>query len=164
MNKVSIGSGNGLSPVRRQAITQTNADILSIGPLRNKLQRNSDRNTKFSFMKMHLKISSAKWCPFCPGEDEFTHWPLRDEEVILQVSLKTKALVQSTCWSCRIYISLLDARGAKTEKRCVNGMFPLGNAFVYRVPLSLLIERKRYGVDLIKRLSSKNIKCPFCSM
>ena len=33
MNWVSIGSGNGLSPVRRQAITWTRADLLSIGPL-----------------------------------------------------------------------------------------------------------------------------------
>ena len=33
VNWVSIGSGNGLSPVRRQAITGTNADILSIGLL-----------------------------------------------------------------------------------------------------------------------------------
>ena len=29
----SIGSDNGLSPVRRQANTWTNADLLSIGPL-----------------------------------------------------------------------------------------------------------------------------------
>ena len=29
----SIGSGYGLSPVRRQAITWTNAELLSIGPL-----------------------------------------------------------------------------------------------------------------------------------
>ena len=27
----------------------------------------------FSFMKIHLKISSAKWRPFCPGGDELTH-------------------------------------------------------------------------------------------
>ena len=33
MNQVSIVSGNGLSPVRRQAITWTNADLLSIGLL-----------------------------------------------------------------------------------------------------------------------------------
>ena len=33
VNWVSIGSGNGLSPVRRQAITWTNGDLLSIGPL-----------------------------------------------------------------------------------------------------------------------------------
>ena len=30
---VITGSGNGLSPVRRQAITWTNADLLSIEPL-----------------------------------------------------------------------------------------------------------------------------------
>ena len=33
VNWVSIGSDNGLAPVRRQAITWTNADLLSIGPL-----------------------------------------------------------------------------------------------------------------------------------
>ena len=33
VNWVSIDSCNGLSPVRRQAITQTNADILFDGPL-----------------------------------------------------------------------------------------------------------------------------------
>ena len=30
---VNIGSNNGLSPVRWQAITWTNADLLSIGPI-----------------------------------------------------------------------------------------------------------------------------------
>ena len=33
MNWVSIGSDNGLSPVRCQAITWTNADLWPIGPL-----------------------------------------------------------------------------------------------------------------------------------
>ena len=37
MNWVSIGSGNGLSPVQYQAITRTNAGALSIGPLGTKL-------------------------------------------------------------------------------------------------------------------------------
>ena len=27
----------------------------------------------FSFTKMHLKVSSAKWWPFCLGEDELTY-------------------------------------------------------------------------------------------
>ena len=31
-NWVSIGSDNGLAPVRRQAITWANAELLSIGP------------------------------------------------------------------------------------------------------------------------------------
>ena len=33
VNYTSIGSGNGLAPVRRQAIALTNADLLSIWPL-----------------------------------------------------------------------------------------------------------------------------------
>ena len=34
VNSVTIGSGNGLSPIQRQAITRTNADSSSIGPLK----------------------------------------------------------------------------------------------------------------------------------
>ena len=37
VNWLSLGSGNGLSPVRRQAITWTNADLLSIRPLERNL-------------------------------------------------------------------------------------------------------------------------------
>ena len=33
VNLISMASSNGLSPVRRQAITRSNADLLSIGPL-----------------------------------------------------------------------------------------------------------------------------------
>ena len=35
--------------------------------LRNKLQWNFEQNT-VSFAKMHLKMPSAKWRPFCPGK------------------------------------------------------------------------------------------------
>ena len=34
--------------------------------LRNKLHWNFNWNKNFSFTKMHLKVSSAKWRPFCP--------------------------------------------------------------------------------------------------
>ena len=44
-NLTIIGSDNGLSPGRRQVIIWTNAGILSIGPLRNKLQWNFNRNS-----------------------------------------------------------------------------------------------------------------------
>ena len=49
MNWDGFGSGNGLSSVRRQAITWTNADLLSIGPLEKTLRLNSNRNTKLWF-------------------------------------------------------------------------------------------------------------------
>ena len=50
MNQVGIGSDNGSSPIRRQAIIWTNVGLLSIGPL----GTNSERQN-FLFMKMHLK-------------------------------------------------------------------------------------------------------------
>ena len=69
VNWVSIGSDNGLSPIRRQAIIQTNADLLAIGPLRINFREILIKIQIFSFTKMHMKISSAKWRPFCPGFD-----------------------------------------------------------------------------------------------
>ena len=42
--------------------------------LRNKLQRNFSKKITFSFKKAHLKMSSAKWRLFCPGEDEFKNY------------------------------------------------------------------------------------------
>ena len=60
VNKVSIGSNNGLSPVQHQAITQTNAGILLIGPLGTNSSEIRIGNLSFSFKKMHLKLLSAK--------------------------------------------------------------------------------------------------------
>ena len=62
-----IGSDNGLSPGRRQAIIWTNAGILLIGPLGTNFIEILIRIQTFSFKKMHLKMSSAKWRPFCLG-------------------------------------------------------------------------------------------------
>ena len=84
-NLTIIGSDNGLSPGRRQAIIWTNAGILLIGPLGTNFSEILIDIHTFSFMKMHLKMSSAKWHPFCLGLNVLTHWPLRDVEVNLQV-------------------------------------------------------------------------------
>ena len=58
-------SDNGLSPGRRQAIIWTNAGILLIGPLGTNFNGILIGIQTFSFKKMHLKMSSAKWRPFC---------------------------------------------------------------------------------------------------
>ena len=63
----SIGSDNGLSPRRRQAIFWTNAGILLIGPLGTNFSETSIEIHILSFKKMHLKMSSGKWRPFCLG-------------------------------------------------------------------------------------------------
>ena len=70
MNAVSIGSDNGLSPVRRQAIIWTSVGLLSNGNLRTNFNEILIKMQNLSFTKMHLKISSAKWRPFCPGGNE----------------------------------------------------------------------------------------------
>ena len=59
-----IGSDNGLSPGRRQAIIWTNAGILLIGPLGTNFSEILIEINTFSFTKMHLKMSSGKWRPF----------------------------------------------------------------------------------------------------
>ena len=56
----NIGSDNGLSPGRRQAIIWTNAGILLIGPLGTNFSGILSEIHTFSFKKMHFKTSSAK--------------------------------------------------------------------------------------------------------
>ena len=62
-----IGSDNGMSPGRRQAIIWTNAGILLIGPPGTNFSEILIEIHTFSFKKMHLKMSSGKWRPFCLG-------------------------------------------------------------------------------------------------
>ena len=62
-----IGSDNGLSPGRHQAIIWTNAVILLIWPLGTNFNEILIGIQTFSFKEMHLKMSSAKWRPFCFG-------------------------------------------------------------------------------------------------
>ena len=71
-----IGSDNGLAPGRRQAIIWTNDIILLIIPLGTNFNEILIRNQTFSIKKMHLKMSSAKWRPFCLGLNVLTHLPL----------------------------------------------------------------------------------------
>ena len=62
-----ICSDNGLSPGRRQAIIWTNAGMLLIEPLGINFSEILIEIKTFSFKKMNLKMSSAKWRPFCLG-------------------------------------------------------------------------------------------------
>ena len=68
-----IGADNGLSPGRRQVIIWTNAGVLLIGPLGTNFSEILIEIYIFSFKKMHLKMSSGKWLPFCLGLNVLTH-------------------------------------------------------------------------------------------
>ena len=67
-----ISSDNGLSPGRRQAIIWTNAGILLIGSLGTNFSEILIAIQISSFGTMHLKMSSAKWRPFCFGLNVLT--------------------------------------------------------------------------------------------
>ena len=64
-----IGSDNGLSPSRCQAIILTNDGILLIGTRRTNLNQNSH----IFIQEMHWKMPSGKWGPFCLGLNVFRY-------------------------------------------------------------------------------------------
>ena len=60
VNRVNVGSDNGLSSIRRQVIIGTNAGLLSIGLLGTNFSEISIKIQNFLFKKMPLKMPSAK--------------------------------------------------------------------------------------------------------
>ena len=70
----SIGSDNGLSPGRRQAIIWTNAGLFLIGTLETNFKEILIKIHTFSFKNIDLKMSSWKWCIFCLSLKVLTHW------------------------------------------------------------------------------------------
>ena len=90
----NIGSNNGLSPGQRQAIIWTNAGILLIVSFRTHFREILINIYIFSFKKMHLKMSSGKWQPFCVGLDvlmRFSGMHLRSTSqkiLLIKMSLK----------------------------------------------------------------------------
>ena len=82
-----IGSDNGLSPSRCQAIIWTNSGILLSGTLWINFSGIVSEIHTFSLKKMHLKMSSVKCRPFCLGlnvltkissvlHQKWSKWPL----------------------------------------------------------------------------------------
>ena len=70
-----IGSDNGLSPYRRQAIIWINAGILLIQTLGTNFSEISSEMHKISFKKMHLKMPSAKWRQYYLGLNVLSERP-----------------------------------------------------------------------------------------
>ena len=82
-NLTIICSDIGLAPSRWQAIIWTNDGIFLIRPFGTNISEILIGNQTFSFMKMHLKMSFAKWRPFCLG---------------LNVLMMTKWWQNVSCW------------------------------------------------------------------
>ena len=84
-NLTVIGSDNGLSPGRRQAIIWTNDGILLIRPIGTNFSETLVGIHTFSFKEMHLKMSSAKWRPFCLGSNMLRNWLQQCSREVCQI-------------------------------------------------------------------------------
>ena len=91
----TIGSDNGLSPGRRQAIIWTNAGILLIRTLGTNFSEILCEIHSFSFSKMHLKMSSATWRLFGLGLNE-----LRNAEFLGAV-YEGSLMLKLGVWICK---------------------------------------------------------------
>ena len=92
-NLTIIVSDNGLSPGRRQAIIWNNAGILSIGPLGTSFSEILIEILIFSFKKMHFKVSSAKWQPFCLGLSVLSQ----------HCRIDTRHVTRIRCWHIHVW-------------------------------------------------------------
>ena len=110
VSNLTIGSDNGLSPCRRQAIIWTNVGILLIGPLGTNFSEILIEIHTYSFKKMHLKMSSGKWPPFCLGLNVLKPHERRNHEkcsfdTIFRMTYSTKcfkSVKNKEKWKCYI--------------------------------------------------------------
>ena len=106
-----IGSDNGLSPGRHQGIIWTNAGILLIGLWGTNFSEIALGIQIFPFKKMHLKMSSAKWRPFCLGLHVLIPcllvlWGVTKQD-IRPKRMFTSILVKPCFLSCQIVLKYL---------------------------------------------------------
>ena len=92
-----IGSDNGLSPGRRQAIIQTNAGILLIETLGTNFNEILIDIHIFSFKKIHFKMSSGKWQPSCLGLNVLT-WHLTHNFLGLHTACNDRLWLHVHSW------------------------------------------------------------------
>ena len=92
-----IGSYSGLSPGRRQAIIWTNVEIKLIGPTGKNFYDILIGIQTFSIKEIHLKMSSAKWRPYCLGLNVLISYPA--------ITVHISGILNSSAAETRIFLS-----------------------------------------------------------
>ena len=133
------GSDNGLSPSRRQAIIRTNAWILLTRPLGTNFSEILIEILIFSFRKMRLKVSSAKWRPFYLGLNVLNSLVRTDRVIIARYREDCPSSERlRISISHRVVPELLTTQ--QSVQHSVDGMFkciPFNGSAVFRQSLCL---------------------------
>ena len=127
-----IGSDNGLSPGWRQAIFWTNAGILLIRTLGTNASEILSEIHTFSFTKMHLKVSSAKWRLFRLGLN----------------------VLRELVWVLSVYFSFVSTSGAVIHEEYVTKhwlWYTLRNTREHWLPYTLITR----NIDSYTHLSTR---------
>ena len=137
---IIIGSDNGLSPERRQAIIWTNAAILLIGPLGTNFSEILIVIQTFSLKKICLKLLSAKCCSFRPGLNEL----IPCQEVVQVVCYQgTPMTPWAGAWGLCLYraswdcVQQLPLINSLAPGRCSCVITHISWVFLVKLPLKL---------------------------
>ena len=95
---IIIGSDNGLAPGRSQTIIWTIDGLLLIGPLGTNFSEIIIGIQTISFKKMHLKMTSAKWCPFCLGLNVLINY---ETCFVMHAIILFECTWRSFTWHCK---------------------------------------------------------------
>ena len=104
--------------------------LLSIWPLGANFSEFLNQNQNFSFAKMHLKTSSAKFWPFCPGGDKL---------ISLVVPIPgIRVAVSGVCGQCYCYLwwilTIYERRYRTDKPHCQNRNLQSWQKFTLRIP------------------------------
>ena len=114
-----IGSDNGLTPGRRQAIIWNNAGLY-IEPLGTNFNEISIGIQRFSFKKMHLNMSSAKWRPFCLSLNVLSNCVTWLEESWLHLSIEYGSTTFLYGRKIMVWINMMLFKYSKSSVKIVN--------------------------------------------
>ena len=111
-----------------QAITWSSADLLSIGPFGTNFSEIRIETQHFSFVKMHLNISSTKWRPFYQGGGGGGGKKNCTIQTIVGVSKKGVAYVWATTFSHHFQYSYEAIRGIRFDFHFCHCRLPLSRS------------------------------------
>ena len=149
----SIGSDNGSSPGRCQAIIGTNAGMLLTGPLGTNVIAILIKIVIFPFRKMRLKVSSAKRRPFCLGINVLTWLILLTPRLSCHLNLSTNVTYIKGTWQLIKCTKMSTMVGEKTSYRNWNSR----NYFCFIIT-AWNIKNRKSVLDSIREYSKIKMK------